>query len=122
MSPQREISLMGQAIRPMLTRPDAEVRQCKSIGAAIGLAMTRGGFDQGGLAERVNCSRGYINLILSGKRPCTERMARQIAQVCGDAAPLQWICMKAGAELYVDPKRAAAALLRAQADEIERAA
>lgn len=75
MSRQREMSLMGQTIRPMQTHPEAIIGQCKTIGAAIGLAMTRGGFDQGGLAERVNCSRGYINLIISGKRPCTERMA-----------------------------------------------
>ena len=80
-------------------------------------------FPARGLSSLNSCVRcGYVNLIISGKRPCTERMARAIAQACGDAAPLQWICWKAGAELYIDPQKAQAALLRAQADEIERAA
>ena len=74
------------------------------------------------LAERVGVSRGYLGLLISGKRQASVTVVLRAVRATGSLAPIQWVCKQVGGELYVDERKAQAAILRARADEIEAGA
>ena len=71
------------------------------------------------LAERVGVSRGYLGLLISGKRQASVTVVLRAVRATGSLAPIQWVCKQVGGELYCDPTEQRKAKLRAELAELE---
>ena len=75
---------------------------CKSIGSAIERAMVEGKYTQESLAPRMGISRGYLNLLISGKRKANVTHVLRCVRATGSLVPVQWICKEIGGDLDWD--------------------
>lgn len=107
---------MNQPIRKPVRGAEG---MCDTIGSAIERAMVEGRKTHESLARDMGVSRGYLSLIISGKRKANVLHVLRAVRATGSLVPVQWVCRQVGGELYVDEKKAQAAILRARADELD---
>lgn len=83
------------AFRPGSVSPPAreaeEMMLLNSIGSAIERAMIAAHMTHETLAERMGISRGYLSLIISGKRIANVQHVLKCVKVTGSMAPAQWM-------------------------------
>ena len=84
--------------------------------------MLHAGVTQESLAESLGMSAGYLSLLLNGKREWSEKRLRAVSAVTASLAPIQWLCAQFGGEFYADSVEQRKALLRAELDQLEKAA
>ena len=105
---------------PPIQPPEAGAADmCKTIGSAIERAMVEGRHDQGSLAKRMGVSRGYLNLIISGKRKASVYHVLRAVKATGSLVPIQWVCKQVGGELDWDELSAEEQAARATLARIE---
>ena len=117
---QREMPIMGIASPPLRQHEASDVTACQSIGGAIERAMVSARMTHEGLSERMGISRGYLSLIISGKRVANVTHVLKAVRVTGSLAPIQWQCVQVGGELYCDPTEQRRAELKAELAELEK--
>ena len=75
---------------------------CPSIGSAIERAMIEARMTHETLADRMGVSRGYLSLIISGKRKASVTHVLRAVHKTGSLVPIQWICKQVGGDLDWD--------------------
>lgn len=110
----RELPFLGETSPPRRVHEDADVMACTTIGSAIERAMVSAHMTHESLSERMGVSRGYLSLIISGKRNANVLHVLRAVRATGSLAPIQWVCKQVGGELYCDPVEQKRAELKAQ--------
>lgn len=118
---QRELALIGNVVRELITHPASEIAACTSLPDSIRLAMSRAGWSQETLAGKVNVSESYLSLILSADRKCPARLVLDIVVATKSAAPLQWMNSQVGLQVHLDPVEIRKADLRRELAQLEAA-
>lgn len=123
---QRELQVMqivgGKPEMVTLYRHTAnEIATQETFGDAMRLAQIHSRTKAYELARLCGVRKSLISGWQNDSRMPNPQQLMLYMQATGSAAPLQWLCANAGGEFHFDPKRAAAALLRAQADALEAA-
>jgi hypothetical protein len=124
---QRELQIMqivgGKPQMVVLHRHDGnEIATCETFGEAMRLAQIHCRTKAYELARACGVRKSLVSAWQLDSRMPKPHHLMLYMQATASAAPLQWLCGNAGGEFHFEPRKAAAALLRAQADEIERAA
>lgn len=118
---QTALAMLGPTAPSLKTHTGADVASLESIGAALERAMVSARMTHETLASRVGVSRGYLGLLISGKRQANVMVVLRAVRATGSLAPIQWICKQVGGELYADPLEQKKARLRAELKELEGA-
>lgn len=119
---QQQMPFVGSVTPLHKVHPWEELRGCKTKAHACRVSLIHSGYSQDHVAARMGVTAGYLSMLLSGKRRWTDDMQRRYIAITGSLAPLQWDAEQQGAELHVDPKRAALAQLEAERQRILEAA
>lgn len=123
---QRELQVMqivgGKPQMVLLHKHEGnELATCETLGEAMRLAQIHCRTKAYELARMCGVRKSLVSAWQMDSRMPNPRQLMLYMQATGSAAPLQWLCVHAGGEFHFDPNRAAAALLRAQADALEAA-
>lgn len=116
---QAPLAIVGPTSPPLKAHGKGDVDSLDSIGAALERAMVSARMTHETLSERVGVSRGYLGLLISGKRQASVTVVLRAVRATGSLAPIQWVCKQVGGELYCDPTEQRKAKLRAELAELE---
>lgn len=109
---QREIALLSTQPSPKRVR-DELLNSCESLLDAIHLCIQVGRYPHWVVAKKLGIDKGHFSRILTGQAHFPTNKMHQLMQLCGNFAPLQWLAMQSGMQVFADPEAL-------ELDQIER--
>ena len=118
---QREIPILMEMQRP--ARADEHlVSRAGDLLAAVQMCVQLSGLSNETICERLAIDPGHWTRMMQGRASLQLRKLPDLMRICGNLAPLQWLCKEMGFDLYEDAKAKRKAELQAELARLENVA
>ena len=109
---QREMPLLGEAKKPARVR-DELLNSCESLLDSVHLCVQIGRLPHYAVAQRLGIDKGHWARMMQGQAHFPTNKMQMLMEVCGNLAPLQFLAMQSGFQVFEDP-------VAMELDQIER--
>lgn len=114
----RQLGLLGDAIRKVRDADEGVVALCESISDAVNVCLQSAGMTQRALAKAISVDESYISYMLRGKRHWTDDVLLAITARTGCNAITQYQAMRVNRKLVIDPEAQELAEIEARAEKL----
>ncbi len=102
-SPQREMPMLAQMEAPGRVREDI-IAQCDTLLDAIHICIQLSKYTHTTVAKKLGIDPGHWTRMMQGRAHFPTNKIKALMQVCRNMAPLQWLNMQMGQQMYENPE------------------
>jgi len=114
LGPQRQLpGMLAPMPVPAMVEPQW-LASCDSLLAAIHLCIHLSRLPHYAIAERLGIDKGHWTRMMQGQAHFPTNKLIDLMNLCGNYAPMQWLALATGFELYENPKAKREAELMAE--------
>lgn len=100
---QRHLAFVGEASKPSKVDP-LRLNMCDSLLDAIHLCIHMSHLPHYAIAERLGVDRGHWTRMMQGQAHFPTNKITMLMETCGNYAPLQWLAIASGFDVFEDAK------------------
>jgi hypothetical protein len=101
---QREMPMLAQMEAPGRVRPEI-IAQCDTLLDAIHICIQLAKVPHSAVAKRLGIDPGHWTRMMQGQAHFPTNKMKDLMAVCRNLAPLQWLAMHTGHQVYSDPEQ-----------------
>jgi plasmid maintenance system antidote protein VapI len=100
---QRAMPFFAEVRKPIKVEP-ALLRTCDTMLDAIHLCIHLAKLPHYAIADRLGIDKGHWTRMMQSQAHFPPNKLKHLMDVCQNFAPMQWLAMQTGFDLYEDPK------------------